>query len=65
MAAFVGLDWEAAMLRFHESDRAVNTASYAQVRRPIYRSSVGRADAYAAHLGPLRAALGLTDASAA
>jgi len=65
MAAFVGLDWEPAMLCSHESGRTVNTASYAQVRRPIYRSSVGRAHAYAAHLGPLRAALGHQDVSAA
>jgi len=65
MATFVGLEWEPSMLRFHESGRVVNTASYAQVRQPIYRSSVGRADAYASHLTPLRAALGLSDASAA
>ena len=39
---FLGLDWDPACLRFHESERVVATASHAQVRRPMYRSSVGR-----------------------
>jgi tetratricopeptide (TPR) repeat protein len=42
MIEFLGLDWDAACLRFHESDRVVATASHAQVRRPMYRSSIGR-----------------------
>lgn len=32
----VGLTWDAACLRFHESRRYVKTASVAQVRQPIY-----------------------------
>ena len=54
---FLGLAWEPACLDFHRSRRVVNTASYAQVQRPIYTSSVGRSRPYAAHLGPLVAAL--------
>ncbi|MCA9281009.1 MAG: sulfotransferase [Phycisphaeraceae bacterium] len=50
---FVGLPWDSACLRFHETDRAVHTASFDQVRRPMYSSSVGRWRHYAAHLAPL------------
>lgn len=57
LLAFCGLDWSPAALRFHASERAVRTASYAQVRRPLYRSSVGRWRAYAEWLEPIRSAL--------
>ena len=56
--AHCGLDWDDACLRFHESKREVHTASLAQVRRPIYASSVGRWRPFARHLGPLLDALG-------
>jgi len=39
---FCGLDWDPAVLAFDKSPRAVWTASAAQIRRPLYRSSVGR-----------------------
>ena len=54
MVAFCGLDWDDACLRFHEHRRTVRTASLAQVRRPIYASSVGRWRHYEKYLGPLR-----------
>jgi tetratricopeptide (TPR) repeat protein len=54
---FVGLPWDDACLRFHESRRAVTTASYDQVRRPVYTRSVERWRHYERHLGPLREAL--------
>ncbi len=53
-----GLEWDPRCVAFHEARRPVRTASASQVRRPIYRSSQGRWRAYAAHLGPLIAALG-------
>lgn len=53
-----GLDWDDACLRFHQSGREVDTASFAQVRRPIYQSSVGRWRRFASHLGPLLDELG-------
>jgi hypothetical protein len=53
-----GLDWDARCLDFHRHARAVRTASLVQVRRPLYRSSVGRWRPYAAFLTPLLAALG-------
>jgi Flp pilus assembly protein TadD len=42
LIAFCGLPWEPGCLQFHRTERAVRTASTTQVRRPIYKSSVGR-----------------------
>jgi hypothetical protein len=55
---FLGLPWSEDCARFFETRRTVHTASTAQVRRPIYRTSVGRAAAVIAHLEPLTEALG-------
>jgi tetratricopeptide (TPR) repeat protein len=55
---FLGLPWSDACLRFFETRRTVNTASLAQVRQPIYRSSVGRSIALLPYLTPLTEALG-------
>lgn len=55
---FCGLEWDDRCLAFHASGRRVRTASYEQVRRPIYRSSIGRWQGYARHLGPLLDELG-------
>jgi tetratricopeptide (TPR) repeat protein len=54
---FLGLDWHEACLQFHASGRIVRTASYEQVRQPIYRSSIGRYKHFERHLGPLFEAL--------
>ncbi|HWE45956.1 MAG TPA: sulfotransferase, partial [Caulobacteraceae bacterium] len=53
LVAFCGLDWDAACLDFHVTRRSVRTASATQVRRPIYRASVGRWKAYTHRLTPL------------
>jgi tetratricopeptide (TPR) repeat protein len=58
LLAFCDLPWEEACLNFHDSDRPAVTASYDQVRRPMYRSSMGRWKHYARHLEPLRKAIG-------
>lgn len=58
LIAFVGLPWDDACLRFHESRRPVFTAAAAQVRKPIGGGSVGRWRAYAGELGPLLSGLG-------
>ena len=47
------LGWEDTCLRFHESTRAVKTASSEQVRRPIYKSAVNTWRHYEPHLGAL------------
>lgn len=57
MVEFLGLAWDERCLRFHETSRPTLTPSVAQVRRPMYASAIGRWKNYAAHLGPLRAAL--------
>jgi tetratricopeptide (TPR) repeat protein len=57
LLAFCDLPWDSRCLHFHDNDRAVRTASFAQVRQPIYRGSLGWSRAYARHLGPLKAAL--------
>jgi tetratricopeptide (TPR) repeat protein len=60
IVAYCGLEWDQTCLAFHKLERAVLTASVAQVRQPIYRSSIGRWREYAEQLGPLLAALGLS-----
>ena len=55
---FLGLPWSDACLRFFETRRTVNTASLAQVRQPIYRSSVGRSGSLLRYLMPLTETLG-------
>jgi tetratricopeptide (TPR) repeat protein len=58
MIAFCGLDWDPRCLAFHTTRRAVATASLHQVRQPVYKNAIGRADAFAPYLAPLRQALG-------
>ena len=50
---YCGLPFEAACVRFHETDRAVRTASSEQVRQPIYESSVNLWRNYESHLAEL------------
>ncbi len=47
---FLGLEWDEACTRFHESKRTVRTLSYDQVNRPLYTSSVSRHLNYAKSL---------------
>ncbi|MFC1719993.1 sulfotransferase [Pseudomonadota bacterium] len=48
---FCGLPFEESCLRFHETVRAVKTASSEQVRKPIYSTSVNLWRHYEHHLG--------------
>ncbi len=63
LVAHCGLDWDKRCLAFHETKRPVNTASLVQVRKPIYKSSVGRSRLYGSRLKPLMDALGIDDPS--
>ena len=54
---YCGLEWDEACLQFHRTRREVWTTSSSQVRRPLYASSIGRGQAFAAYLGPLVEAL--------
>lgn len=60
--AYCDLGWDEACARFYETQRPVRTASAAQVRRPLYQSSVGRWRPYQEMLGPLFDALGIDPA---
>ncbi|QND59754.1 tetratricopeptide repeat-containing sulfotransferase family protein [Mesorhizobium huakuii] len=55
---FLGVEWDDACLRFHETERTVRTPSRWQVRQPIYSSSVERWKLYGDALDPLKVALG-------
>ncbi len=54
----LGLPFEPECLAFHETENTVKTASYWQVREPLYQRSSGRWKHYEAQLGPLLDALG-------
>lgn len=50
---FVGLKWNDRCMDFHKSKRIVATASYDQVRKPMYTSSVNRWENYKEYIGDL------------
>lgn len=62
---FLGLPWDDKCVDFHKSDRPVKTASVAQVRRPIYNTSVQRWKKYGPGLQPLVDAVALKPDKAA
>jgi tetratricopeptide (TPR) repeat protein len=55
---FCGLPFEEACINFHETERAVRTASSEQVRQPIFKSGVDQWENFAPYLDPLRTILG-------
>lgn len=57
LVAHVGLPWDEACLHFERNPLPSLTASAAQVRQPVYRSSVGRWRRYERQLAPLAARL--------
>jgi tetratricopeptide (TPR) repeat protein len=52
------LPFEEACINFHQTERAVRTASSEQVRQPIFKSGVDQWEHFSEHLDPLRAILG-------
>ena len=50
---YLGLDWDARCLAFHENARPVHVLSGHQVRQPIYTASAGRWKRYERQLAPL------------
>jgi len=54
---FCGLDWQEACARPHENRAASTTASAAQVRRPVYASSLTQWQHYETQLAGLKAQL--------
>jgi Sulfotransferase domain len=52
--AFLGVEWNADVLRFHEHARnkIVLSPSYAEVTRPVFKSAIGRWRNYQTYLEP-------------
>jgi tetratricopeptide (TPR) repeat protein len=50
LLAYCGLDWESAVLRFHETQRLVRTQSAGQVRQAMYQGSSDAWRHYEKHL---------------
>ena len=50
---YCGLEWQAQCLQFHENKEASTTASTAQIRMPVYQSSVGKWRNYREQLQPV------------
>lgn len=57
LVEFCDLPWEDQCREFHKNSRPVRTMSRSQVRKPVYTTSVGQWQRYAAHLGSLFQAL--------
>jgi tetratricopeptide (TPR) repeat protein len=55
---YCGLPFEDACINFHQTERAVRTASSEQVRQPIFKSGVDQWENFSPYLDPLRATLG-------
>ncbi|HAL85093.1 MAG TPA: hypothetical protein DCP12_05580 [Rhodobiaceae bacterium] len=58
MLDYLGLAFEPACLDFHNTERAVRTASSSQVRQPLNRKGLGAWRPFEKHLDPLKIALG-------
>jgi hypothetical protein len=56
---WLGLEWDPACLKFHQTKRMVTTPSATQVRQPMYSRSIGRWRHYVDDLRPLIEELGL------
>lgn len=54
LTQWCGLDYQAEMLHFHNTNDVSTTASSAQVRKPIYQSSIGKWRNLEAELAPLQ-----------
>ena len=50
---FCELDWDPSCLNFHESKKTIKTVSFAQARKPIYKSSINVSKNYSLYLDKL------------
>jgi len=52
--SFLGLSWDDRVMKYreHSSRKLVNSPTHAEVRKPVYQSSVGRWKNYEPQLGP-------------
>ena len=56
---YCGLGFESSCLKFFETDRVVKTASFNQVRQPLYKTSQNRWKNYLREIAPMARALGI------
>ena len=54
---FCGLDWDPNCLEFHKNTKTIKTVSFAQARKPIYKSSVNSSSKYLKYLSKLKSIL--------
>lgn len=59
MLDFLGLPFEEGCLRFFDTDRVVKTASFCQVRQPLYQTSRNRWHNYRQHLADFARIIGI------
>ncbi len=50
---FIGVEWDPNCLEFHKSERVTKTASMAQVKKPIYKTSIARWSHFSKELNSL------------
>jgi hypothetical protein len=62
---FCGLPYEPGCMAFHQTQRAVKTASFLQVRQPLYQHSRNRWLNYRQQLQPLASILDIKSAESA
>ena len=54
LVSFCDLDWDKECLNFHKNKKSVSTVSLAQVRQPLYNSSVDKWKSYSSQLENLK-----------
>ena len=54
LVSFCELDWNESYLKFYENKKTVSTASLAQVRSPLYKSSIKKWENYGEKLNELK-----------
>jgi len=61
LISYIGLEWDEQCLQFHKNQRFIWTASYDQVRQPMYKKSTARWKNYEQQLSPLINILGINN----
>ena len=59
LISYIGLDWDEQCMQFHKNKRFIWTASYDQVRQPMYKKSTARWKNYKQQLSPVINILGI------
>ena len=54
---FCGLDWDPNCLESHKNTKTIKTVSFAQARKPIYKSSINSSSKYLNYLNKLKSIL--------